>query len=167
MIKAPSLQRLRELFHYDPATGVFTRLHASGNRRPGPVTAKPDAHGYTYLHFDGVTYRQHRLAYFYVTGEWPNGPIDHINAARGVNAMSEIRAVTNAMNNQNRRKANRNNSTGVLGVSKKVWKGRVVGFAARICIDSKLKNLGTFRTKAEAHAVYVAAKREYHPGNTL
>ena len=167
MKQAPSLARLKALFSFDEATGVFTRREASNRHKSGPVASKPNPRGYTTLHFDGVTYRQHRLAYYYVTGIWPDGPIDHQHGIRGNNTLDEIRAVTTKVNAQNRRTPNRNNSTGFLGVSKKVWKGRLIGYVARICVDGKLKQLGRFSNPAEAHTAYVSAKRVYHEGNTL
>ena len=38
---------------------------------------------------------------------------------------------------------------------------------AQIYINGKAKYLGLFKTKEEAHAAYLAAKRELHPFSTI
>ena len=58
----------------------------------------------------------HRLAWFYMTGEWPKNHIDHVNGLEGDNRWCNLREATNSENMLNR-KMNKNNKTGVKGVS--------------------------------------------------
>jgi len=100
-----------------------------------------------------------------MTGAWPQFEIDHKDTNRTNNRWGNLRDVPHAVNVQNRRKAQRNSRTGVLGVFSQT-PGR---FYSRIEADSHRvrKYLGTFDSAEAAHAAYVAAKRELHPGGTL
>lgn len=71
-----SLERLSELLDYNPATGVFVWKVARCNVKVGDVagrTYKPT--NYRVIRIDDVDYYAARLAWYYVTGEWPRGAI--------------------------------------------------------------------------------------------
>jgi len=152
--------RLRELLHYDPETGVFTHICPRQRVVLGSVAGSLGQNGYRKHRLDGVTFSGHRLAWLYMTGDWPKGQIDHINGIRDDNRISNLRDVPQAINSQNRRTAL--NSTGFLGVSKHHKQ-----FRAEISMNNRAVVLGTFRTPEEAHAVYVQAKRKMHAGCTI
>ena len=61
-----------------------------------------------------------------------------------------------------RLRARKDSASGLLGV--KEHRGK---FDARIHVAGKAMCLGAFATPAEAHAAYIAAKREFHEGGTL
>lgn len=150
---------LRAAFSYCSETGLFVRL--STGRRAG--TRK----GNGYLHFDvnGRKYGAHRLAWLYVTGEWPAGDIDHIDGVRDNNRFSNLRDVSRTINLQNLRGAkSHNKSTGLLGSYFHKQTGR---YTSRIRVNGKDRHLGMFATAQEAHAAYLAAKRSDHPGSML
>lgn len=67
------------------------------------------------------------------------------------------------MNCQNRKRANRGSSTGVLGIHK----SREGNYVAQIKHKGKRKTIGTFSTQEAAQEAYLIAKRQIHPGNTL
>ncbi len=155
--------RLKELLHYDPETGVFTWLvRTSTCIRVGDIAGYRDGDGYLRIGICGGQYRAHRLAWLYMTGKWPIDQIDHKNAVKNDNRWKNLREATCAINNQNKRKALRNNRTGFLGVSRN---GK--GFIAQIKINEKRRNLGTYPTPELAHEAYLKAKRELHAGCTL
>jgi len=108
-----SQARLKELMHYDPETGVFARL---ATHRGPTGTRAPSNRGYLRIMLDGRRYQLHRLAFLYMTGEWPQDQVDHINRDRADNRWSNLRDVSNKENckNQGVRKAN---TSGVTGVS--------------------------------------------------
>src|SRR5690606_34614864 len=95
-------QRLKELLYYDPETGIFTRLVGrSGPRaRAGDVAGSDNGKGYIRIYVDGRPYKAHRLAWFYMHGEWPE-EIDHRNGERADNRLSNLRPVTRQQNNLN------------------------------------------------------------------
>jgi hypothetical protein len=146
-----SAARLRELLHYDPTTGVFTRR---SNGRGAGYRAKTSVE----IRVDHQLHRAHRLAWLYMTGAWPQNHIDHIDGDQFNNRFANLRDVTRTVNMQNRRRAQSNNRLGLQGVS--AWGSR---FKARL--DGS--KLGAFDTPEEAHAAYLDAKRRKHEGCTL
>lgn len=156
--------RLKELLIYCPDTGVFTWTSARGRSKPGEVAGTLLAKGYIQVKLDRRKFRAHRLAFLWMTGELPpdDMEVDHINGRRDDNRWLNLRIVPRATNQQNRRKAHANNSTGFLGVSPNRSR-----YAARIGVNDVYRHLGTFDTPEEAHAAYVAAKRAEHAGCTI
>jgi hypothetical protein len=69
-----------------------------------------------YSALTGVLYREHRLAWLYMTGEWPTHEIDHINGDRVDNRFCNLREATASENRWNSRKRV-NNTSGYKGVS--------------------------------------------------
>lgn len=157
-------KQLREHAHYDIDTGVFTRLkNGHGLRsRVGEVMGWDRGAGYLKTTINGAAYSLHRLAWLYVYGEWPDGMVDHIDGNPSNNSINNLRVVCRNLNAQNQRKAHKTNICGVLGVSK-----RGDRFRARIYVNGRKVNLGTFATPDEAHQAYVDGKRRLHPGCAL
>ena len=153
--------RLKELLHYNADTGVFTWLVASRSRKVGQV-AGSDNKGYRLIKIKGKSYRAHRLAWLYVHGKLPDNDIDHINGVRDDNRIANMRDVTNSVNGQNRKLANKGSVTGLLGVSKSRK-----GFKSQIRLEGKQVYLGTYLTPEQAYAVSLAARRHMHAGCTI
>lgn len=158
-------ERLREVLHYTPETGVFTwRVKLSPRAMPGSVAGHNDRrHGYRQIRIDGALYVAHRLAWLHVYGVWPTQFIDHINGDRADCRMLNLREADITLNSQNRRKAKAGSESGFLGVSRN---GRA-GWAATISANKKRLHLGTFDSPEKAYAAYVQAKRIYHEGCTI
>lgn len=155
---------LRERLHYDPLTGIFTWKVSFGvgaNSRVGKV-AGSYSDGYVTIRIDRRTYRAHRLAWLYTTGEWPVNQIDHWDTDRGNNRFTNLRDVPSRVNAQNRRNPSIVSAGGVIGVRKRGEK-----FIAKIAINGRYTHLGMFETADLAHAAYVEAKRKFHEGCTL
>jgi len=150
-------ERLKELIHYNPATGTFIwRLSRSRCKNNG------DKLGYILISICGVRYFAHRLVWLYMTGKWPVLDIDHKNGVSSDNRWENIREVPHIVNMQNQHKPQKHNTTGFLGVSK-----HRNGFQAQIRIDYKLHYLGKYLTPELAYEAYLKAKRELHPGCTI
>ena len=155
--------RLKEVFDYDPLTGLFIRRLKQPGVKQGSVSGSLSNEGYLVTSVDSKVYKCHRLAWLYMTGAWPAGQIDHINGNRSDNRFDNLRDVAKQQNVENQRKAQRSNkSTNALGT----WKNGS-GFAARISHGNSKIHLGTFKTLAEAQAAYLAAKRALHVGCTI
>lgn len=157
---------LKRRLHYDQESGHFTWLIDSGGRREIKKGTRAGSvcktHGYRLIGVDGSILRAGRLAWFYVTGEWPDGDIDHIDTVKDHDWFSNLRDVPHHVNNQNLRKAHKDNQSGYLGVCAIGNKWR-----ATIFVDGRQKSLGCFPDPAVAHAAYLDAKRLLHEGCTL
>lgn len=155
-------ERLRELFLYDPETGIFTwRVRTAGSRREAGERAGHEFResGYRCITVKRRRYREHRAAWLYMTGRWPSDRIDHINGNTRDNRFCNLREVTDAGNNHNRHRAQSNNRFGLHGVYVHP-KGK---FLAHIRVNKKKIHLGSFDTPGEAEAAYMAAKLIHHP----
>lgn len=154
-----TIERLKELLAYDPETGVFTYRVRNGkngrpSRRGGKVAGSLDnSVGYLRIGIDNHKYLAHRLAVFYVTGEWPTNLVDHDDLDGVNNRWSNIRHATKSQNAANSRLSNVN-STGFKGVSFCRSTNR---YRADIRVDGKSINLGRFDSPETAHAAYVSA----------
>lgn len=155
--------RLRELLHYDPDTGVFTnRIKRSRKTVPGAVAGCLTV-GRIAIRLDGVLHLAHRLAWLYMTGEWPKMEVDHRDGDASNNRWASLRDVPHQVNIQNQRRPRADNGTGFLGVSRRGDK-----FLAQIADkDGGRPRIGEFATPEEAHAAYLEAKRRLHAGCTI
>lgn len=154
---------LREILRYDPATGVFTwKVQRRWSHPVGSVAGSPGEEGAWLIGIQGVVYRAHQLAWFYVRGTWPEFEIDHKDGNRSNNAFDNLRDVPHVENCQNVLRPLRNNTTGFLGVTRQHGK-----FKAQIGRNGKSSYIGLFDTAEAAHEAYLAAKRSEHKGNLL
>lgn len=158
-----TVEYVRSLLDYDPETGVFTwrdrpNIHPSVNARLArKITGASDnGSGYSRITIDNKRYYAHRLAWFYVHGEWPEGQIDHINGTPSDNRITNLRLATNSQNHANTCRR-RDNTSGFKGVS---WDKRRGHWRAAIRSGGKQHHLGYFNTAEEAHATYAEAARE-------
>jgi len=164
--KRISMERLKELIHYSPDTGSFTRVSAAraqmshligksaGYIKPG---GNADGGGYLMLYIDGRVYRGHHVAWFWMTGEWPTLDIDHINDIRHDNSWSNLRAATRSQNIGNARMPH-DSWSGVKGAT---WDRARRQWRAQITFNGKNIHLGRYPTKEAAGAAYEAASRKY------
>jgi hypothetical protein len=156
-----SAERLKQVLHYDPATGEFTWISPPeavawlAGKRAGCEWE----HGYRVIVVDGVRHYEHNLAWLYMKGEAaPDGfTVDHDDRVRGNNRWENLRLATRAQQNANQA-ANSTSKTGVRGVHSD-GKGK---YRARIKVNGKSLSLGTFDTIAEGAAAYAAKARELY-----
>lgn len=166
---------LKECLHYNPESGEFTwnvrprhhfrtdpiykmwNTHYSNKPAGSKVTPEKSRTSYLWIGIDGKNYRAHRLAWLYVHGAWPDNSIDHIDGSGLNNKLINLRDVTNRQNQMNR-KTQLNNTSGFTGV---VWDKNHKKFQARIKINGKQKNLGSYNTLEAAAAARAAAELEH------
>lgn len=149
-------QELQKVLDYDQKTGVFVW----SKKRRGIKTGKPlgtdNGFGYLRITVFGKSYYAHRLAWFYVYGVWPD-QIDHINGKKSDNRIENLRSVSLQQNAQNKIKAQKNNSSKVLGVS---WNKKAKKWAAYICVYKQRKYLGLFNCVVDAEKAYKSEKEK-------
>lgn len=144
-------ERLKELLDYDPETGIFRwRVYRSYRAKAGDVAGC--ASDYIRICVDHVDYLAQRLAWLYMTGQWPSAFIDHKDGDRFNNRWSNLRDVPVAGNAENRAHPS-------LGVS---WSAQRRKFVAQIKHDGRSRMIGRFDTFEEARAAYLAEKRAHH-----
>jgi len=76
-----SHERVREALDYNPSTGKFTwKIRIAHNVYPG-MTAGGNlkGNGYAYIRLDNEEVTSARLAFFYMTGEWPDRRVRFVN----------------------------------------------------------------------------------------
>lgn len=160
MKRPPTAERVRELFHYSPTTGVLTRRASSVNiadiGKPVGYAAGNDGR-YVGVRVDACPYGAHRIAWLHFYGEWPDGMVDHINGIGTDNRIFNLRLVDCLENMRNKRRAS-NNTSGVVGVD---WRASKGTWRAYIVVNRRQISLGHHPTKAEAVAARKAGEAHY------
>lgn len=145
-------RELHRILHYEPETGIFTRLTKTGCKgKIGAVVGGKNADGYVMIGINCRRYYAHRLAFIYMTGECPD-LVDHIDQDKGNNSWTNLRAASRSVNAINSRRRS-TNSSGVVGVS---WHAAGRKWQAH-CGP---RYLGLFTSKDDACAAYADAVRE-------
>jgi len=154
-----TLQELKEYLDYNPETGkVYWRkspAHAVQAGKEAGCFCKSS--GRYLICFRSKLHHAGRLIWFYMTGQWPEGVIDHKDRNPLNNRWDNLRDVDKVINNQNSIVARSHNKCGYRGVSTTKW-----GFQARIFKNKVIYQLGYYPTAEEAHEAYMKAKRELH-----
>ena len=149
---------LRSILHYDPETGIFTwKVSTARNVKVGAVAGSVNGGGYLQIMVLSRLYKAHRLAWFYMYGEWPKLNIDHINRNPSDNRQVNLRDVTQKQNGQNASKRS-DNTSGCTGVS---WHKQRSKWQAHIRHNHKLIHLGLFESLEDAIAARKAAEKLY------
>lgn len=149
---------LKSLFSYDCDTGFFTRkVTTCGSAQKGTVPKSINKDGYYQLRINYKMHTQHRLAWLYVYGKFPDGDIDHENHIRTDNRICNLRDVSKATNNRNITKRN-NNTSGVNGVW---WHKQNKKWCAEIKASGIKINLGSFKKIEDAKKARLDANKKY------
>lgn len=151
------LEELKRLLSYDPETGKWTwKVYRSRLAREGDTAGTPHHKDrYIRLHVNGRMHTAHRLAWFYMTGGWPLGEIDHINGDREDNRWNNLREAPKQLNALNR-KIYRTNTSGQKGIH---WHPRLGKWRVRIQQFGRRISLGCYDTMEDAAAAYAAAEK--------
>ncbi len=152
--------RLREVLHYDPATGVFTWLVTNSNRAvAGSIagTVETGKWHYVQISIDGQRNRAHRLAFLYMRGSWPLHQMDHEDRNPSNNRWLNLRPATNKQNAENT--TPRNNSSGHRGVR---WHKPRCKWAARITHNGVERHLGLFENLDDAISARAEAEKRLY-----
>jgi hypothetical protein len=154
---------LKKHLHYDPTTGVFTRLIHQRRSAAGSVVGDIKSAGYRYIGVCKCRYRAHRLAWLYMTGAFPTFQIDHDDGDRDNNRWKNLNAADNTSNGRNQRLRS-NNTSGICGV---YWRDDLNAWVGKICVDGETIHLGVFSNKAECAAARKHAEIIYgfHPNH--
>lgn len=139
---------LKKLLHYSPSTGdfiIFPRRGTAGSK--GSVASN----GALVIRINRVLYYAHRLAWLYMTGNWPSGQVDHRDGNPLNNRWSNLRIATQSLNNANA-KLRRDSTSGLKGVT---FHKRAKKWCAQIQWRGRHIYLGLFQSKTAAHNAYM------------
>jgi len=141
-------EELLSYYHYDKQNGKFYRRLKTGLANAATHGSKATAHkdNYSRISIKGRRYLSHVLAWFYMTGMWPNGVIDHIDGDKNNQQFSNLRDVTYCQNALNRKP---DQNRGIRQTRNKVKR-----WEARIKHEKIEHHLGTFDTREQAVAAW-------------
>lgn len=150
---------LREIFSYDPETGII-RWKKKINRRvvigkiAGSINYSRNNARITIM-IDYTNYKAHKIAWAIFYGEWPETEIDHRDTDGTNNRINNLRKATRSQNmaNLNPRDFTQSGLKGVIK-SRDKW-------LARITVSNKRIRIGLFNKKEEAAAAYAKAAQHY------
>lgn len=145
-----SWEKVKRHVSYDPETGHFTRLVRTGRRHHiGDRADCLDGQGYRFVVIDKERFLAHRLAHFYMTGEWPEHVIDHRDRDGTNNAWNNLKPCTQSENMQNQGPRT-NNSTGYKNVYKRGTK-----YVGQRMVQGVLRRTPLFSTPEAANQALV------------
>lgn len=141
---------LRDMFSYDPVTGVLRWRNVSKPQLIGKQAGYLHPSGYRMVKFGGMFHKTARLVWKWMTGRWPHPIVDHKNTIRSDDRWENLREATHSENCANKR--SRLKFKGVYKARNK-WR-------ASIFVAGKKIDLGTFSAPEEAHEAYTAKAKE-------
>jgi len=155
--KHPSQIDIKHLFRYCSGNLVY-RFVNSNRVKVGDIAGSLDKHGYIQIEINNRRYQLHRLIWIYHNETIPEGmQIDHINHDRSDNRIDNLRLATHSQNLGNQKGSSKKGLP--KGVS--TQSSSKNPFQARIYINCKNVNLGSFHTPELANAAYAKAAKEH------
>lgn len=148
-------EELVSSLYYEPLTGVFTWL--KGNKNRVGKMAGTKSNSYWQIKLNQKCYLAHRLAWFYVTKEWPEEEVDHLNTNSLDNSWVNLRLATRKKNSWNQGLRS-SNTSGIKGV---YWNKKSRKWSARVRTEIGRVWLGNFTDLGEA-ALACSVFRELH-----
>lgn len=143
------LERARQLFEYEPVTGLLFRKGRHWKNYDGLPVISMDQDGYLRVKLFKRDLRVHRLVWLLHYGIWPTTFIDHRNRVRTDNRIDNLRECTRQQNNQNHPPRYGRKFKGVNKVSDQ--------YRAVIFTNGQQIPLGSFDTEEEAAMAYNVA----------
>jgi hypothetical protein len=147
---------LRKVLEYNPISGIFVWIKKISKKivlgsRAGTIS---DA-GYRIISIEGKKYREHRLAYLYMTGHWPERDIDHKDRNRANNKWNNLRNASRSQNGINSMRSNES----IYGRGVYLKDGR---FVSHCRVDGEYHHIGSFDTAEAAKVAYEEYTKENH-----
>lgn len=148
--------RVKELFDYDPDTGVLTRkITTLANAIKGHVAGFSGG-DYLQVSVKKIHYKIHRIIWLWVYGDLPV-EVDHENHIGTDNRLCNLHAVDHKQNTRNQKKRS-TNASGVMGVSWEQSRGK---WRSGIMVDGRSIFLGYFNDIGKAAGARKKADRKY------
>jgi HNH endonuclease len=139
---------------YDPETGIFAR--GIGRKQTTKRAGTINGQGYRQIMIDGSIIGEHRLAFLWMTGKFPEAEVDHVNLDKADNRWANLRPATRSQNMANKT-LDDTNTSGLKGVG---WHKRAGKWRARVQADGEATHLGLYDCRAAAHFAYLVASAQ-------
>jgi hypothetical protein len=107
---------VRSILRYEPSTGKFYWRHRDSltkslnARDAGRKAGYPTGKNKWGIQIDGRPYLAHRIAWLYMTGQWPTNILDHKDQNGKNNRWNNLREADHTQNSRNRKRDVRNKS---------------------------------------------------------
>jgi len=159
---------LKSVLNYDPETGLFVRIKRTSNSVKigdvaGSIKMSSGGKRYIAIRVNGKKHSAHRLAFLYMTGNFPENQVDHDDGNGTNNKWLNLNDVSNIENSRNQRlsAANTSDHTGVR------WNKKERKWKVRIGVNYEMITLGTFDDFFEAICRRKSAENKYgfHPNH--
>lgn len=135
---------------YNPETGELFWINYKNSGKEKLVGQGKDGNGYLQVNIKNRIYKQHRVCYYLMTGEWPEC-IDHINGVKSDNRWVNLRNTTQRDNCCNQKIHRDGKLPGICRVAgKHKW-------MVQILVGKTRYYLGTFNYEKFAHEAYQKA----------
>jgi len=156
----PDEIEIRRRLSYSPLTGQFIWIAeaTSGPRMVGKIAGTINNQGYVHISINRQKHVGGRLAWLYMTGEWPEEEIDHVNRCRADNRWCNLRKATDSQNATNS-KLRSTNTSGFRGVS---WFEPLGKWKVSVTRNRVRRHLGYFDCVAAAYCAYLVGAAEAH-----
>lgn len=154
-----SAKFIRDAVHYDPITGVFHWRYRIGmysnwnSKWAGKEISYFNSRGYLKIRLDGSIYLGHRVAWIYMTGQWPDRYVDHDDTNTRNNRWANLRLATPSQSGANRNRF-KNNTSGLKGVS---WLDSLNCYRSSIMKDGEYIYVGSGQCAPALHFNYIVA----------
>lgn len=111
-------EEAKRWFNYNPISGRLTWAKSRQRIKKGDEAGNVNSHGYRVVGIRGKVHKAHKIIVVYMTGVWPDpkDTVDHVNGNRLDNRWINLRVISFADNCRNRVRANKNSTTGHLGI---------------------------------------------------
>jgi hypothetical protein len=156
----PTIAELRRLLIYDPETGLFKWRDPSARQPRGWFKGTKGVRNYRRIFFTDHHVLTSVVAWALMTGKWPRRVIDYRDRDHANNRWKNLRECTKGQSDMNRSR-NKNNTTGVHGVSRFMTEAGKLRYRASIRAHKKYYSLGVFDSVAAATTARQAAEKEH------
>lgn len=159
------LSEIKRCVRYDPVSGKLY-CKEKPRRKSRSIVGREygqDRKVYGYITV-GLNYRRyyaHQIAWYFISGKWPEDMIDHINGIQYDNRKVNLRHVDNRTNCHNKEIYRKGQFVGVSR-NRKAWR-------AMIKVNGIMIHLGTYRKPEEASMRYQSVLKYIQslPSNTI
>lgn len=158
MVDHLTIERLKEVLHYDAELGAFTWRHGYRWRKEGEIAGKiHPTLKYRLICIDSKQYPASKLAWFYVHEVWPR-EVDHIDGERANDRIVNLLEVSRSQNCWNSA-IRSHNTSGRKGVYFDKQRGKWLAYIRKY---GKMYSLGRYASFEEACRVRAAAEKRFH-----